>query len=127
MPLAIPVCEGLRNGPHCLRCYLRVCKFFFPPFKCLFPGHASNCFRDQTYFRFTSWIPGILPQFLNLFLYINSQSRPGISLFNSDKVILLVQSLYADAIETVKALAALSASTPELISTLGDISFEARL
>jgi hypothetical protein len=48
-------------------------------------------------------------------------------LFNSDKVILLVDILYADAMEAVKAHAALSASTPELISTLGDIRFEARL
>jgi hypothetical protein len=42
-------------------------------------------------------------------------------------VILLVDSLYAEAIESVKARAALSASTPELISMLGDIKFEARL
>jgi hypothetical protein len=42
-------------------------------------------------------------------------------------VILLVDSLYADAIEAVKARAALSASTLELISILGDIRFEARL
>jgi hypothetical protein len=44
-------------------------------------------------------------------------------LFNSDKVILLVDNLYAEALEAVKARAALSASTPELISILGDIKF----
>jgi hypothetical protein len=33
-------------------------------------------------------------------------------LFNSDKVILLVDILYADAMEAMKAHAALSASTP---------------
>jgi hypothetical protein len=42
-------------------------------------------------------------------------------------MILLVANLYAEAIEAVKLRAALSASTPELISSLGDIKFEARL
>jgi hypothetical protein len=67
--------------------------------------------------------------FLILFLYFNNRSRPGRSLFNSDKVILLVDNLlvYADAIEAVKARAALSASAPELISILGDFKFEVRL
>jgi hypothetical protein len=51
----------------------------------------------------------------------------GRSLFNSDKVILLVDSLYAEAMEAVKSHAALSASTLELISILGDNKFEARL
>jgi hypothetical protein len=40
---------------------------------------------------------------------------------------LLVNSLYAEAIEAVKWHAALSASIPELILILGDIKFEARL
>jgi hypothetical protein len=48
-------------------------------------------------------------------------------LFNSDKVILLVDSLYAEAIEAVKVRAALSASSPELLSILDDIKFEVRL
>jgi hypothetical protein len=48
-------------------------------------------------------------------------------LFNSDKVILLLDSLFAEAIEVAKWRAALSASTPELISIPGDIKFEARL
>jgi hypothetical protein len=51
--------------------------------------------------------------FLILFLYFNSRSRPGRSLFKSVNVILLVDSLYAEAIEAVKARAALSASTPD--------------
>jgi hypothetical protein len=50
--------------------------------------------------------------FLSLRLYFNSLSRPGISLFMSEIVILLVASLYAEAIEAVKSRAALSASTP---------------
>jgi hypothetical protein len=57
--------------------------------------------------------------FFILFLYFNSRSRPGRSLFNSDKVILLVDNLYAEAIEAVKARATLMTSTPELILILG--------
>jgi hypothetical protein len=45
----------------------------------------------------------------------------------SESVNLLVASLYAGAIEAVKSRAALSASTPELISVLDDINSEARL
>jgi hypothetical protein len=48
-------------------------------------------------------------------------------LFNPDKVILHVDSLYAEATEAVKSRAALSASTPDFISILRDIKFEARL
>jgi hypothetical protein len=74
--------------------------------------------------------PGFLVSchnFLVLFLYFNSRSRPGRSLFNPDKVIFLVDSLYVEATEAVKSRAALSASTPDFISILGDIKFEARL
>jgi hypothetical protein len=64
--------------------------------------------------------------FLILFLYFNSRSGPGRSLFNLVNVLLLIVSLYAEAIGAVKARAALSASTSELILILGDIKFEAR-
>jgi hypothetical protein len=64
--------------------------------------------------------------FVILFLNFNSRSRPDRSLFKSVNVILLVASLYAEAIEAVKERAALSTSTPELISIQGDIKFEAR-
>jgi hypothetical protein len=60
---------------------------------------------------------------LILVLYFNSRSRPGRSLFNSNKVILLVDSLYAEATEALKLQSALSASIPELISIQGDIKF----
>jgi hypothetical protein len=63
--------------------------------------------------------------FLILFLYCNSRSRPGRWSFKSVNVILLVDSLYVEAIEAVNARAALSASTPKLISILGYIKFEA--
>jgi hypothetical protein len=65
--------------------------------------------------------------FLILFLYSNNRSGPGRSLLGSDKVILLFDSRYAEAIETVNARTALSDSTPELISILGDIKFEVKL
>jgi hypothetical protein len=61
--------------------------------------------------------------FLIFLLYLNRRSRPGGSLFNYDKVILLIDSLNSDVIDAVKRRSALSAFTPELISTLGDIRF----
>jgi hypothetical protein len=42
------------------------------------------------------------------------------SLFRVESLILLVDSLYAEAIEAVKSRAALSAYSPELISILGE-------
>jgi hypothetical protein len=47
-------------------------------------------------------------------------------LFISESVILLVDSLYAEAIEAVKSRAALSASTPELISILASLPEQRR-
>jgi hypothetical protein len=48
------------------------------------------------------------------------------SLLSSERVILLVDSLYSEAIEAVKSRAALSASSYELIWTLGKINSEAK-
>jgi hypothetical protein len=45
----------------------------------------------------------------------------------SEFVVVLVDSLYAEAIEAAKSRAALSTSIHELISTLGDTMAEARL
>jgi hypothetical protein len=45
----------------------------------------------------------------------------------SESVILLVASLYAEAIEAVKSRAALSASSSELIWIIAEIVSEARL
>jgi hypothetical protein len=45
----------------------------------------------------------------------------------SKSVILLVDSLYAEAIEAVKSRAALSASTLDFISIFGGINSEVRL
>jgi hypothetical protein len=44
-----------------------------------------------------------------------------------ESLILLVDSLYAGAVEDVKSRTPLSASFPELISILGDTKSEARL
>jgi hypothetical protein len=87
-----------------------------------FVSHRSF-FRVMSLIDFETQLTAFLPSgslvschnFVILFLYFN---RPGRSLFNSDKAILLVHNLYAEAIEAVKARAA---SAPELISILGDI------
>jgi hypothetical protein len=39
--------------------------------------------------------------FLNLFLCFSNLSKPGISLFNAENLTLLVDSLYAEAMEAV--------------------------
>jgi hypothetical protein len=65
--------------------------------------------------------------FRRLCLYFNYRSRLGRSFFIPKSVILLVDNLYAEVMETVKSRVALSASTPKLISTLGDINSEARM
>jgi hypothetical protein len=65
--------------------------------------------------------------FLIIFIYFNNRSRPGRSLFNSDKVIIPFDSRYAEVTEAVKARPNLSASTQELISIVGDIKLEVRL
>jgi hypothetical protein len=60
--------------------------------------------------------------FLNLRLCFSKLSRQGIYLLRSESVILLVDSLYAEAIEAVKSRAALSASSSEFIWILGEIN-----
>jgi hypothetical protein len=65
--------------------------------------------------------------FRSFCLCLNNRSKPGRSFLRSKSVILLVDSLYAEAIEAEKLRAAFSASAPNLISILGDINSEARL
>jgi hypothetical protein len=65
--------------------------------------------------------------FLNDRLCFSRLSRPGRSLLRSESVILLLDRLYAEAIEAVNSRAALSASSPESVSILGEIYSEARL
>jgi hypothetical protein len=60
--------------------------------------------------------------FLNLRLCFSKLSRPGTSLLKSESVILLLESLYAEAIGAVPSRAALSASFAELIWILGEIT-----
>jgi hypothetical protein len=63
--------------------------------------------------------------FLSLCLRFSRLSRPGRVLLMSESVILIADSLYAEAIEAVNSRASISASSPELIWVLGEI--EARL
>jgi hypothetical protein len=72
-----------------------------------------------------SWV--IYHSFLNLHLGFSRLSRPGRLLLRSKSVILLVDSLYAEAIEAVKSRATLWASSPKLIWIPGEIDSEARL
>jgi hypothetical protein len=65
--------------------------------------------------------------FLTSDYVLSRLSRPDWSLFRSEGVILLVDSLYAEAVEAVKARAALSASSFKLTWILGEINSEAGL
>jgi hypothetical protein len=65
--------------------------------------------------------------FLNPRLCFSRLSRAGGSLLRSEIVIFLVHSLCAEALEEVLLLAALSASSLELIWILGEINSVARL
>jgi hypothetical protein len=101
----------------------------------IFVSHRSSSFlRVIRLIDFVNQLTALLltgslvscQNFLSLRLCFNSRSRPGISLLISDSVTLLVASLFAEAIEVVKSRAALSASTPQLSSILGNIDSEAR-
>jgi hypothetical protein len=65
--------------------------------------------------------------FRNLRLCFSRLSGPSIPLLRSENVILLVNNLYAKAMEAVKLHVTLLASSPKLISILGEINSEARL
>jgi hypothetical protein len=102
----------------------------------IFVSHRSSAFlRAIRLIDFVIQLTAVLhvgflvfcQNFLNLSLCFNSRSGPGISLFMSEIVTLLVYSLYAEAIGAVKSRAALSASTPALILILGDINSKVRL
>jgi hypothetical protein len=126
-PWFIPLYEGFRNGPYTLRSDLTVAYFCFPPFKCLFRAIRLICFVTQLTAVLHAGSLVSCHIFRSLCLYFNNRSRPGRSLFICKSVILLVDNLYAETIEAVKSRVILSASTPELILTLGDIGSEARL
>jgi hypothetical protein len=126
-PWSIPLKEGFRNGPYSLRCDFSITYFSFPPFKCLFAVIRLIAFVSRLTATLHAGSLVSCHNFLSLCLCFNNRSRPGQSLFISESVTLLVDSLYAEAIEVVKSGAALSASTPELISILGEINSETRL
>jgi hypothetical protein len=59
---SIHVCYGLRNGPYCLGRYLSVCKFCFPPFKCLFRLMFLIVFRPNLlpFYILDFWLPATI-------------------------------------------------------------------
>jgi hypothetical protein len=124
---SIPLHEVFRNGPNSLRCDISVCYFCFPPLKCPSTGHPSNGIRDPINCNLQAGSLVSCHYFLSLCFCFNSRSKPGSSVITSEILTLLVDNLYADAVEAVNSHAALSASTPVLISNLGDIKSEARL
>jgi hypothetical protein len=65
--------------------------------------------------------------FLSSRFSFNRQSNPGMSLFRVGSLILQVDSPCAESVVAVKSYAALSASSPELISFLGDIKSGSRI
>jgi hypothetical protein len=92
--------------------------------------HRSSAFlRVIRLMVFVTWFTAVLHfschKFISLCFCFNRRSNPGRSLFKSETVILLVESLYAEAIEAANSRAGLSASTPELIWILGDTKSEA--
>jgi hypothetical protein len=93
-PWSIPLEEGFRNGSYSLRCDFSVTYFVFP--------HRSNAsFRAIRLIDFVTQLTAALHarslvsrhNFLSLRLCFNSRPRPGISLFMSESVTLLVASL----------------------------------
>jgi hypothetical protein len=106
------------NKPQSLRCDLTVPCLCFLLFECLYTGHSSDGFGDPIKYGFTCWIRVTCCSFLNLHLRFSTLSRAGKSLLRPKSVILLVDSLYAEATEAVKSRADLSASSSKLIFIL---------
>jgi hypothetical protein len=105
---------------------LSITYFCLPPFKCLLRVIRLIAFETQFTAALHAGSLVSCHNFRSLCLCLNNRSKPGRSLLRSRSVILLVDSLYAEAIEAENSRAALSASTPDLISILGDINSEAR-
>jgi hypothetical protein len=117
--------EGYRNRLYSLIYNLKVSYLCSPPYKILiiliiiFATHLTAILHA-----------GYLVSchtFLSLCLLYAKLSKPGRSLFKSESLTLLVDNLYAKATWAVKFRAALSASSPEIISFLGEIKLEASL
>jgi hypothetical protein len=97
-------------GPQRLRCDLTVPYFHFPLFECLLTGHSSDGFVDTTVVLLAgSWVT--CHSFPNVCSCYTRHSKP-------ESIILLVDSVYAKAIEAVKSWATLSDSSPDLILIL---------
>jgi hypothetical protein len=100
---------------------------FFPTLNCHSMGHHLMVLATQLPTVLHAGSQVTCHSFFNLCLCFNRLFRPGRLLFTSESVILLVNSLYAEAIEAAKSRITLSVSYPELIWILGEINSEARL
>jgi hypothetical protein len=96
----------------------------------IFVSHCSSAFlRVIRLIAFETQLTTVLHtgsmvschNFLSLCLCNNNRSKPGRSLLMY-KSVIFVDSLYAEAINTAKSRAALSASTSDLISIVRDIN-----
>jgi len=89
----IPIQEGSHNVPECLRHDLAVTYSNFPSFKCLIVGYSVNCLGDPITAILHAWSLVSRHNFLSLCLSCRRRSSSGSSLFISERVILLVNSL----------------------------------
>jgi hypothetical protein len=121
---SIPLYEGFRNGPY--SCDLRATYFVSHGSTAVIRVTRPIVFGTQSTVGLHAGSLVSCHNFLNPYFF-NKRSKPGRSLFRSERVILLVANLYAEAIEAVKSRAALSASSPELISVLAYTEAEASL
>jgi hypothetical protein len=97
----------------------------------VFVSHRSSAFfRVIRLICFVTQLTAVLHagSQVSCHIFVASAYILAIDLGQEDRyVILLVDNLYAEAIDAVKSRVTLSASIPKLASNLGDISSEARL
>jgi hypothetical protein len=119
------LCEGFFNRSYCLRCDLAIFYLGYPSA----PFHAILLIVLVT--QFTAVLHAgsrvYCQNFLSLCLCLSSLSRIEGPRLRSEIVVVLVDSLYAEAIEASKSRTALSDSIHKLIFTLWDTKAEARL
>jgi hypothetical protein len=100
----------------------------FPTSQVLLPGPFSWYFEWPSLLPFCMLDPRFLAIIFRAFLYVNNRrSRASTSYFRSKIVVSLVDILHAEASETAKSRALLSASLERRIWILGDVSSAERL
>jgi hypothetical protein len=94
-PWSIPVYEELRNGPYCLRRNFRVSYFLFHCSSALLQVMRLIVFEIKlnAFLHIVTLVS--CHCFLSVFLCFSNLSKPGIPLFSSESLTLLVDSLYA--------------------------------